>query len=206
MSEERESHWDSVYSEKSEAQLSWHQDDPSMSLELVELAGVTENSSAIDIGGGRSRLAACLIARGLSDVSVLDVSEVALEAARQRLGNSGDRIHWIAADITTWDPDRSYDLWHDRAVFHFLVDADDRAAYLDRLGRGLKAGGHVIIATFASDGPEMCSGLPVVRYSPESLGQTLGDRYEPVAQRFHQHDTPWGSQQSFQYSLFRKTG
>lgn len=203
MADERVSHWERVYREKDDTQLSWHQDDPSISLELCDIAGVHSGSSVIDIGGGTSRIAARLIERGLSDVSVLDVSEAALDRSRRDLGPVGDQIKWIAADVTTWTPNRSYDLWHDRAVFHFLVDEDDRLAYIDRLRRCLRPGGHAIIATFALDGPEKCSGLPVVRYDPQGLSAVLGDAFTLVAERRHMHPTPWGSPQSFQFSLLR---
>lgn len=204
MSEDRKDHWNKVYGKKSEAQLSWHEDAPSVSQELMELAGLTPKTSIIDVGGGTSRLAASLVERGLRDVTVLDLSQVALDTNKAMLGAEGRSVNWIAADITDWEPHRQYDLWHDRAVFHFLVNADDRDAYLDRLARSLKPGGHAIIATFALDGPEKCSGLPVTRYSPVSLSRTLGDSYDLLAYRFHMHHTPWGSQQSFQFSLFRK--
>lgn len=203
MADERERHWERVYREKDDTQLSWHQDDPSISLELCDVAGIDRGSSVIDIGGGTSRFAKCLIERGLSDVSVLDVSAAALDRSRRQLGPLGDQIEWILADVTAWSPGRSHDLWHDRAVFHFLVDANDRTAYLDRLCRCLHPGGHAIIASFALDGPEKCSGLPVVRYDPEMLGELLKDRFTLVAHRRHTHKTPWGSSQSFQFSLLR---
>jgi len=203
MADETASHWEGVYRENDESQLSWHQDDPSISLKLCDEAGVDRGSSVIDIGGGTSRFAERLIEKGLTDVSVLDVSEAALNRSRRQLGAVSNRIEWIAADVTTWSPDWSYDLWHDRAVFHFLVDADDRAAYRDRLCRCLRLGGHAIIATFALDGPEKCSGLPVIRYDPEGLSEVFGDRFTLVAHRRHKHNTPWGSPQSFQFSLLR---
>ena len=206
MTVDRKAHWDTVYGEKSEAQLSWHQEDPRVSLELIEMAGATANSSVIDVGGGTSRLADALLAMGLSDITVLDLSQVALDVARDRLGRAGETVKWISTDITTWDADRKYDLWHDRAVFHFLVEAAERAAYLDRLARGVGIGGHAIIATFAPDGPETCSGLPVARYSPGDLAELLGDSFEPVAHRHHLHQTPWGKSQSFQFGLFRRFG
>lgn len=204
MTDTRKAHWDTVYDQKSEAQLSWHQDEAKLSLELAGLAGITAASSAIDIGGGTSRFAGTLLDLGLRDVTVLDLSQVALDAARQRLGQAGETVTWIAADITDWSPDRRYDFWHDRAVFHFLVDAEDRAAYLNGLSKGVDVGGHAMIATFAPDGPETCSGLPVARYSPESLAEVLGERFALVAHRYHLHQTPWGKPQSFQFSLFRR--
>ncbi len=206
MTDDKKKHWDSVYAEKPEAQLSWHQDDPQKSLELIEVAGVSTRASIIDIGGGTSRLVDALLARGLHDLTVLDLSSIALETARQRLGPAGDAVTWIAADVTEWHPDRQYDLWHDRAVFHFLVDPTDRAAYLGTLAQAVVAGGHAIIATFAPDGPETCSGLPVARYDSGQLSEMLGNNFKLVADCRHPHHTPWGATQSFQYSLFRRLG
>ena len=199
-------HWNAIYGRKPEPEMSWHQDDPAVSLALMYVAGLTTRSSVIDIGGGTSRLVDRLLALGVRDLTVLDVSDAALGLARTRLGNAGAAVAWMAADVTIWEPRRTYDIWHDRAVFHFLVDPASRASYLTRLGRSLPVGGHAIIATFAPDGPESCSGLPVTRYSPETLSHLLGPRFSLVAHRDHVHRTPWGSPQSFQYSLLRKTG
>lgn len=204
MTADRKTHWDTVYREKSESQLSWHQNDPTVSLELIRMSGVTANSSVIDIGGGTSRLASALLAMGLLDITVLDLSQIALDAARGRLGPAGETVTWISADVTSWVPDRRYDLWHDRAVFHFLVDTSERTAYLKSLEKGVSIGGHAIIATFAPDGPEKCSGLPVARYSPSDLAKIVQENFELVAHRHHLHLTPWGKSQSFQFSLFRR--
>ena len=146
----------------------------------------------------------CLIDRGFEDVTVLDLSGAALDAAKARLGGRADQVHWVVADATIWEPARTYDIWHDRAAFHFLTESSDRAAYVARLKRGLKAGGHAIIATFAMDGPEKCSGLPVARYDGASLGRTLGPMFQLVHTVRHEHATPWGSQQVFQFSVFRR--
>ncbi|KAA9009992.1 class I SAM-dependent methyltransferase [Histidinibacterium aquaticum] len=205
MTDDKRTHWDAVYGEKSEAEFSWHQDDPEVSLDLIGRAGIGPTASVIDVGGGTSRLAEALLDRGLRDVTVLDLSQVALTAARERLGPAGESVTWLCADITTWVPARQYDLWHDRAVFHFLVDALARDAYLERMERALKPGGHAIIATFAPDGPTSCSGLPVCRYSPADLAEALEDGFALVEHRSHKHRTPWGSTQSFQFSLFRRT-
>ncbi|QPZ93384.1 class I SAM-dependent methyltransferase [Thioclava electrotropha] len=204
MNEARKDHWDRIYGNKSDSDLSWHQDAPEISLELAERAGLTPDTRVIDVGAGTSRVVDGLIARGLRDISVLDLSQAALDAQRARLGPRGADVEWIVADITRWSPQRVYDLWHDRAVFHFLVDPSDRAAYVTRLSRALRIGGHAIIVTFAPDGPETCSGLPVRRYSPEALGGVLGPDFELVAKRFQKHTTPSGNLQSFQFSLFRK--
>jgi SAM-dependent methyltransferase len=206
MTTDRRTHWNTAYDRTPPDRLSWHQDAPGVSLDLIRIAGVTAASSVIDIGGGTSRLAGALLAMGLQDVTVLDLSQVALDAARERLGQAGDSMTWIAADITAWTPDRPYDLWHDRAVFHFLVEAPDRAAYLDSLARAVRPGGHALIATFAPDGPETCSGLPVARYSPADLAACLGPRFDLVTHRRELHRTPAGKRQAFQYSLFRRPG
>ena len=203
MAQDRPQHWDGIYRDKEDARLSWHQDDPAISLELCALAEIGAGSSVIDIGAGTSRFAARLIERGIGEMAVLDVSGAALERAREAMGPIGERIDWITADVTTWTPTRRYDLWHDRAVFHFLVDAHDRAAYRERLRGCLNPGGHAIIATFAPDGPETCSGLPVARYDPEALVLELGEGFTLAAHRRHVHHTPWGTPQPFQYSLLR---
>jgi SAM-dependent methyltransferase len=184
--------------------VSWFQQSPSPSLELILQAGAIGTSAIIDIGGGASRLVDDLVARGFADVTVLDLSAAALAAAQRRLGANAGQVSWIVADATNWEPARVYDIWHDRAAFHFLTDANDRAAYLERLARGLKIGGHAIIATFALDGPEKCSGLPVARYDSASLGRTIGDAFKLVHTLRHEHETPWNSRQAFQFSVFRR--
>ena len=201
--EQRQLHWQHVYQSKGEHDVSWFQDTPAPSLDMMAAIGVTPAASVIDIGGGASRLVDHLIERGLRNVTVLDLSDAALAAAKARLGERASRAEWIVADVTQWEPMMAYDIWHDRAALHFLTDEADRAAYLARLRRALKAGGHAIIATFALDGPARCSGLPVVRYSPDSLLRTLGSGFTLVASRTHVHATPWGSTQSFQFSAFR---
>jgi len=203
-SESRRAHWQSVYIRKGENEVSWFQENPAPSLELIAQVGATAASAIIDIGGGASRLVDNLLDRGFGDVTVLDLSDAALEAARARLGSRAARVHWIVADATVWEPLKEYDIWHDRAAFHFLTEERDRAGYGVRLRRALKVGGYAIIATFALDGPERCSGLPVVRYDPASLGQTLGPDFELIDTRRHTHETPWGSDQSFQFSVFRR--
>jgi trans-aconitate methyltransferase len=202
----RQAHWENVYTTKRENEVSWFQQSPAPSLELILQAGAVSNSAIIDIGGGASRLVDNLIEQGFEDITVLDLSSAALAAARSRLGASAERASWIVADATTWEPARAYDIWHDRAAFHFLTDANDRAAYIARLERGLKIGGHAIIATFAPDGPEKCSGLPVARYDSTSLGKTLGAAFKLVHTQRHEHPTPWDSRQMFQFSVFRREG
>ncbi len=179
-----------------------------MSLDLVR-DHLRPGQPFIDIGAGASRLVDALLDEGFGPLAVLDLSGAALAVSRQRLGPIGKDVAWIEADITTWEPDRTYAVWYDRAVFHFLTEAEDRAGYARALLGALQAGGIAIIATFADDGPEMCSGLPVVRYSPEALAQELDrllpGQFETVDARRHMHITPKGNRQSFQFSVFRKT-
>lgn len=200
----RRDHWDEVYRTKAENEVSWFEEEPALSLELMRLAGLTPTSSVIDIGGGASHLVDNLLRLGLSRVTVLDISEAALATAQARLGPEASRATWIAADVTTWEPLQVYDIWHDRAAFHFLTQPEDRAAYGRCLAKALKPGGHAIIASFAEDGPERCSGLPVTRYSPQALATALGSMVELVESRRHSHATPWGTVQKFQFSLFRR--
>jgi SAM-dependent methyltransferase len=202
--ESRQAHWEDVYTKKGENEVSWFQENPAPSLELIAQVGATSASAIIDIGGGASRLVDSLIDRDFEDVTVLDLSATALGAAKARLGSRAAQVHWIVADVTVWEPLKAYDIWHDRAAFHFLTEDRDRAAYVARLERALKVGGCAIIATFALDGPERCSGLPVVRYDPASLGQTLGRAFQLVDSRRQAHATPWASNQSFQFSVFRR--
>jgi trans-aconitate methyltransferase len=199
---DRQTHWQSIYQSKDEREVSWFQDDAQPSLALIEEVA-SPSSAVIDIGGGVSRLAGALLKRGFLDLTVLDLSAAALAAARARIGAGAERIQWIVADVTAWEPSRAYDVWHDRATFHFIVAESDRAAYLSRLTRALKPSGHAIIATFAPDGPEKCSGLPVTRYSAETLGKSLGPAFQLVSTRHHKHVTPWDAAQSFQFSVFR---
>lgn len=204
MTTQRSPHWDNVYATKSDAQVSWFQDVPKPSLDLVDAIGLTRSSSVIDIGGGASRLVDGLIARGYHDLAVLDLSANALAVAKARLGDAGDAVEWIVADVTDWEPRRTWDLWHDRAAFHFLVTEAEQRAYVRCLRRALAPGGHAIIATFAPDGPEKCSGLPIRRHDTESLAAVLGPEFEAVRRFDHAHVTPGGNVQKFQFSLFRR--
>ena len=200
----RQAHWEDVYTRKGENEVSWFQENPALSLKLIEDLGGAIDTAIIDVGGGSSRLVDALVRKGFQAVTVLDLSEAALTATKVRLGNLAEQVRWIVADATTWHPTETYDIWHDRAAFHFLTDEQDRAAYIARMRQSLKTGGHAIIATFAPDGPERCSGLPVVRYSPESLARTFGGDFSLIGTRDHAHTTPWGAVQSFQFSIFRR--
>ncbi len=201
---ERKSHWERVYATKAETEVSWFQEDPRPSLEALARIGADRRSAIIDVGGGASRLVDRLVQEGFEDVTVLDLSAAALEAAKARLGEAARKVRWIVADATAWAPARTFDVWHDRAAFHFLVEADDQASYVDRLTRALRPGGVAIIATFAPDGPEKCSGLPVVRRDAESLAAALGPGFVLVETQRHEHRTPSGAIQHFQFSAFRR--
>ena len=198
----RRSHWDGVYTSKAECDVSWFEPAPGVSLAMLDDAGLTHQWCVIDIGGGESRLIDQLIQRGLTCLAVLDVSRAAIERAQARLGDASHVPTWMVADVTDDWTLKPMDAWHDRAVFHFLTEPEDRRRYVDQARRTVKVGGTVIIATFAPDGPRKCSGLPVVQYSPESLARELGADFSLVQALPHIHQTPWGTAQSFQYSRF----
>jgi SAM-dependent methyltransferase len=197
---DRHQHWERVFATKGERDVSWFETVPEVSLRLMEAAGLTSDTCVLDVGGGNSRLVDYLAARGLDCLAVLDISEAALRQAQGRLGATARIPTWIASDVTGDWSVRPMDIWHDRAVFHFLIDPADRARYLIRLRHVLKRDGTAIIATFAPDGPETCTGLPVARYSPESLARELGETFALVESVPYVHVTPWGTPQSFQYS------
>jgi SAM-dependent methyltransferase len=201
---ERRAPWNTVYETKGEQQVSWFEALPALSLQMIEAAGLNTETCVLDVGGGDSQLVDQLTARGLECLAVLDVSGAALHRAQARLGPKAGIPTWIEADVAGEWSLKPMDIWHDRAALHFLTGSADRARYVERLYRTLKSGGSAIIATFAVDGPEMCSGLPVVRYSPDSLAGLLGLDLELIEAVQHMHTTPLGSQQSFQYSRFRR--
>lgn len=196
-------HWDEAYVQKGEAGVSWFEETPTVSLDLIKaLSGPKD--SLIDVGGGASRLAAHALRLGFGHVAMLDLSWESIARSHAGMGSEADRVEWIVANVTTWKPGRRYDVWHDRAAFHFLTDEADRAAYVETLNAALSDTGQAIIATFALDGPERCSGLPVQRYSPETLVETLGPRFTLVNSVRHEHQTPWGSTQAFQFSVLAR--
>lgn len=204
MSDSRQAHWDSTYATRGEKGVSWFEDAPALSLDLIRQWGATAQSSLVDIGGGASRLVDALLRDGMRDIAVLDLSATALDAVKARLGAAAGDVEWIASDVAVWEPRRVYDFWHDRAAFHFLTEPDNRAAYVERLHAAVKARGYAIIATFALDGPEQCSGLPVSRYDPATLAGVVGPSFRLVDQRRHVHTTPWGSTQAFQFSVLQR--
>jgi SAM-dependent methyltransferase len=192
----KEAHWDAVYRDHGTGGVSWFQPTPTVSIELIRRLEVAADAAILDVGGGASTLVDALIADGYRDLSVLDISDVALGAARQRLGAEAP-ITLIHVDLLAWTPERSFDLWHDRAVFHFLVEDRERRRYRDLMRQALRLGGHFIVATFASDGPQYCSGLPVARYTTEELSEVLGEGFEVLDHRREEHRTPTGSMQPF---------
>lgn len=201
---ERIVHWNGVYESKAENEVSWFQETAATSLELLSFPGISRESAILDVGGGASRLVDTLLDNGYTNISVLDISAAALATARSRLGPRAGQVRWFEGDITRWVPPEQFDVWHDRAVLHFLTAAEDRAAYLGILKKALRRGGLVVIATFDLDGPEKCSGLPVQRYSPETLATLLGSDFESAGSKAEVHATPWGSGQKFQFSRFRR--
>ena len=203
---DRKAHWEKVYGEKGEQETSWFQPRPEISLALIEVSDEPLEASLIDVGGGASRLVDLLLARGWSNLSVLDISATALRTVQRRLGAKAKEVRWLEADLLEGVPGGPYRIWHDRAVFHFLTQPADRQRYLLALERSLAPGGTCIIAAFSPEGPERCSGLPVQRYSPAQLAETLGAGFELLDIREEQHRTPAGKVQSFVYCRFRRLG
>ena len=197
-----QAHWDRVYATKSVTEVSWYQREPLVSLDLIERVAPVRSAAILDVGGGASTLVDALLARGYTNLSVLDIAAAALDAARKRLGAPAGVVTWRAADVLhhPFAP-QSVDVWHDRAVFHFLTDAAERRAYVAQGTAAVRPGGHIIIATFAADGPTQCSGLDVCRYSPDTLCAEFGAGFDLVAQAFEEHITPSGGAQRFQYSV-----
>ena len=196
-------HWETVYQTKLADQVSWYRPHLETSLAWIGQA-VGRDAAVIDVGGGESTLVDDLLDAGYRSLSVLDISQAAIDATRARLGDRAAKVDWVVGDITQVAlPARRFDVWHDRAVFHFLTDPVQRAAYVDRLLAALKPGGQAIIATFGPDGPQQCSGLAVVRYDVDALLATLGARFTLRQHTLDQHRTPWGSTQQFLYGRFR---
>jgi SAM-dependent methyltransferase len=203
---DRQAHWQNVYQTKGERDVSWFQENPDISLDLIRATGAGTAAPIIDIGGGASRLADALLDGGYRSVTVLDLSDKALERSRARLGISAAQVSWVVADVTNWQPPGTFDVWHDRAAFHFLTEPKDRLAYGECVRKAVRPGGHVIIGTFALDGPERCSGLPVVRHDPTTIADMLGGSFKLAESRRHEHKTPGGAIQRFQFSRFRREG
>lgn len=202
---ETRSHWESVYTTKNETEVSWFQEHSDVSLTLIEKTGIAKSGPVIDVGGGASRLVDDLLAQGFQDITVLDITAAALQVAQNRLGPRSAAVTWLEADITTADlPSQRYALWHDRVVFHFLTDKTQRERYVEQVRHSVRSGGHVIVAAFAPDGPLRCSGLEVMRYSPDTLHAAFGETFRLVEHTRETHHTPFGTEQQFLYCYCRR--
>lgn len=200
---EEPNRWEDIYQSKEDTETSWYEDRPQVSLDLIAATGATIDAAIVDVGAGASRLVDCLLEQGFRRITVLDLSDTALARARARLSDDVP-VDWVVANVLDWQPSVHFDVWHDRAAFHFLTDAADQDAYLRVMDQALVPGGHAIIGTFALDGPEKCSGLPVARYDATLLAKRLGPGYRLIQSLMHDHVTPWGSVQRFHFGLFRK--
>jgi SAM-dependent methyltransferase len=201
---QRKQHWEAVYQTKGETNVSWHQDDPRLSLKLIGAFAPTEGGRIIDVGGGAAVLVDRLLHLPFKRIAVLDISETALSKARSRLGERASLVEWVIADITAVESLGTFDIWHDRAVFHFLTEASDQRKYVELARRTVPESGHLIIATFADDGPKRCSDLDVCRYNAETMGAVLGEGFSLVREARETHTTPSGSSQAFFYGVFRR--
>jgi len=197
-------HWEKVYSTRTPESVSWYRAHLETSLALIERAAPAASASIIDIGAGESTLVDDLLRRGYKTLTVLDVSPTAIDVTKKRLGPAADQVHWLVGDILKIDlPPRAYDLWHDRAVFHFLTDSDERAAYVRQVATAVRPGGHIIVSTFGPEGPTKCSGLDVMRYDADSLHSEFGGRFRLVESSKELHQTPFGTTQQFLYCYCR---
>lgn len=198
-------HWENIYKTKSSKNVSWYAPHLEKSLQLILGLNLSKDAEVIDVGGGASTLPDDLLAARFKNITVLDISSEAIKVSKDRLGNKSNLIHWIEADVTQAAlKENHYDLWHDRAVFHFLINSDDRQKYVHNLNRALKSGGYALIATFGPNGPLKCSGLEIVRYSPESLQKEMGEAFKLEKHFTEIHKTPFDTTQEFLYCLFRK--
>jgi len=199
-----ERHWEKIYREKSPDAVSWYRAHLETSLGLIEKAAPQRDASIIDVGGGESTLVDDLLAHGYRNITVLDVSQTAIDVTKRRLGPAAERVQWIVGDITKTDlAPAAYEVWHDRAVFHFLTAVEERVAYVRQVWRAVKAGGHVLVSTFGPEGPTKCSGLEVVRYDAEALHAEFGVRFRLLDSFKELHHTPFGTTQQFLYCLCR---
>jgi len=196
---DRESHWQGVYTSKDEAEVSWFQENPASSLDLIRRTGIDRTARLVDVGGGASRLVDRLLAIGYQSLTVLDIAEAALRKAQARLGGRAGMVEWVVADVTKWAPASPFDIWHDRAVFHFLTEASDRETYAATMSAAVREGGQAIIGTFAADGPERCSGLPIRRYDAAALAAAFAPDFRLAETLTEDHLTPGGKVQKFQF-------
>ena len=200
----RRDHWQNVYGSKAFTDVSWFQPRPERSLQLIEQTVVGRDEAIIDVGGGASTLVDHLLADGFSDITVLDIAGLAFEQSKKRLGARADDVEWIVEDVTSFQPARTWQLWHDRAVLHFLIEEQDRTRYVDVLRKGLAPGGHIVLATFGPDGPLKCSGLEIRRYCVDSVSELLGPDFELLSHEIEDHLTPSRATQQFLYSCWTR--
>ncbi|MCP4634313.1 MAG: class I SAM-dependent methyltransferase [candidate division Zixibacteria bacterium] len=197
-------HWENIYIKNAPSKVGWYQEYPTVSLKIIENSGISPEQSIIDIGGGASCLVDCLIDKEYKNITVLDLSEASLKISMKRLGKRAENIQWCATDITSWDSSIKYNLWHDRAMFHFLTSEDERKQYINSLNRNLLIGGHLIIATFAPDGPPKCSGLNIVRYDADKISSAIGNNFKLLEVINDTHITPGGIEQKYLYFYFKR--
>lgn len=200
----RRDHWQNVYGSKAFTDVSWFQPRPERSLQIIKETAVGRDDAIIDVGGGASTLVDHLLDDGFSNITVLDIADLAFEQSKKRLGARADRVDWIVGDVTAFQPARTWQLWHDRAVLHFLIEEQDRARYVDVLRQGLAPGGHIVLSVFGPDGPLKCSGLEIRRYSVDMVGELLGPDFELLNSEIEDHLTPTGSTQQFLYSCWTR--
>ena len=203
MSQKRD-HWQRVYDSKEFKERSWFQEVPVTSLEIIEDLDLPKKAAIIDIGGGESYLTQFLLEKGYQNLSILDISEKALRNSKMNLGSRAKEVNYIVSDVTSFNPDQEYELWHDRAAFHFLTEAAEISDYKKALLASLKVGGYFILGTFSEKGPAMCSGLPVNQYSKEEMRETFKDDFEVIELKNAVHATPWDAPQDFTFGIFRK--
>ena len=201
---QKQKHWDKIYTDKLPVEVSWFQNEPTLSLQLIRDSGISTNAAVIDVGGGASRLIDHLLEHGYSNVAVLDISKSAIEHAQTRLGGDQQKVEWFVSDITHFEATRKFQIWHDRAVFHFLTNAQDREKYVNVLNQALEVNGQLIIATFAIGGPEKCSGLDIVQYDEDKMKKELGDNFQLQEIHHELHYTPNDKEQKFIYFCFKK--
>ncbi|MHB8635768.1 MAG: class I SAM-dependent methyltransferase [Fimbriimonadaceae bacterium] len=197
-------HWEEVYCHRAEEDLSWHEPSPSGSVEVIQRYCPSPKSRVIDVGSGTSRIVDLMLDHGYTNLTLLDISQEALYKTRARLGAKAKSVHFITADILDARGLGQFDLWHDRALFHFLVSAADRLGYARTAARSIVPGGHLVIGTFAPDGPKECSGLPVRRYDADEFAEVFGAGFTPVAAHRNLHTTPWGTVQPFTVAVLKR--
>lgn len=198
-------HWDQIYDSRPPTELSWFQRHPETSLRLIGAAASGPSSAVVDVGSGASELVDDLLARGFTDITLVDISRRALEKVRERLGNEARRVRFVNQDLLTWVPERRYDVWHDRAVFHFLTESAARERYIEIVADAIGSGGTLVLGTFAQDGPTSCSGLPVSRYSADDLADVFARSFSLVGNEREEHLTPSGAAQSFTWVVLQRT-